>query len=235
MTIDTLTKVITHPTEALAELEELRYTVAALTAERDAAVKLLDTHGMDSVSGRGFIDRLTFALNYCDQVSDAYSNEHMDNVSLRAELAQARAQLAAGAAVRVADQRELLADLCHSQWSGWMQYLFSKCYAEDWDGKPHPMTYIPTHLVERWMRQMTTAYADLPENEKESDRIEADKFIELLSALAAAPTPSVSPSPLESVREQLNAMTTIEFERMYRGRFSDDAPTPAQGGAGKKE
>lgn len=82
--------------------------------------------------------------------------------------------------------REPLAALSHEQWSGWMRYMFSKCYAEDWDGKPHPMTYIPTHLVERWLRQMNTPYADLPESEKESDRVEADKMIAVMRAAVDA-------------------------------------------------
>ena len=34
---------------------------------------------------------------------------------------------------------------------------------------------------ERWLRQMMTDYENLPENEKESDRVEADKIIALLN------------------------------------------------------
>jgi len=68
--------------------------------------------------------------------------------------------------------RKLLAELCHSQWSGWMEYLFSKgTFNEDgtWT--------MPAWAVERWMRQMNTPYAELSEEEQESDRKEADKFI----------------------------------------------------------
>ncbi len=39
---------------------------------------------------------------------------------------------------------------------------------------------IPAQMVARWTRQMNTPYADLPENEKESDREEADKIIAIL-------------------------------------------------------
>ena len=68
--------------------------------------------------------------------------------------------------------RERLAKLAHEQWSGWMYYLFSKSQAND-DGT----VTIPKWAVERWKRQVETPYDSLPEDEKESDRKEADKFI----------------------------------------------------------
>ena len=40
---------------------------------------------------------------------------------------------------------------------------------------------IPAKSVRRWARQMNTPYSELSEAEKESDRKEADKFLELLS------------------------------------------------------
>ncbi len=71
--------------------------------------------------------------------------------------------------------REQLAQLAHSQWSGWMEYLFSKGTFND-DGT----WTMPAWAVERWKRQMTTEYADLSEPEKESDRTEADKFLAVI-------------------------------------------------------
>ena len=44
--------------------------------------------------------------------------------------------------------REKLADLCHRQWSGWMQYLFSKT-VEVGDGCEE----IPRESVDRWRRE----------------------------------------------------------------------------------
>jgi hypothetical protein len=38
---------------------------------------------------------------------------------------------------------------------------------------------IPPDLVKRWKRQVETKYGDLPEEEKESDRAEADKMIRI--------------------------------------------------------
>ncbi len=78
--------------------------------------------------------------------------------------------------------RERVADLCHKQWSGWMEYLFSKCFAEvgQFDRETGNLV-IPGWAVKRWRRQMKTSYTDLPEEEKESDRKEADRFFALLS------------------------------------------------------
>ena len=70
---------------------------------------------------------------------------------------------------------ERLAALCHSQWAGWMRYLFSKAVLQDGSA------VIPQEFVERWVRQMNTPYGRLSESEKESDRTEAKKFIDSLA------------------------------------------------------
>ena len=78
--------------------------------------------------------------------------------------------------------REKLAELCHEQWSQWMEYLYGKCdntisiYATE--GKTQAI--IPKEFTARWYRQMNTSYEGLSEEEKESDRREADKFMKLL-------------------------------------------------------
>ena len=41
---------------------------------------------------------------------------------------------------------------------------------------------IPHWAVDRWTRQLNTDYENLPEEEKDSDRKEADKFIKLFEA-----------------------------------------------------
>lgn len=75
--------------------------------------------------------------------------------------------------------REQLAALAHKLWSGWMVYMFSKGYFRvlDLDELTQTAFVLPAELRSRWERQMRTAYADLPEGEKESDRQEADKMI----------------------------------------------------------
>jgi len=70
--------------------------------------------------------------------------------------------------------REKVAALCHQQWSGWMEYLLEKSY---WN---HDGTVIiPFPLGVRWRNQANAPYTDLSEEEKDSDRAEADKFIAL--------------------------------------------------------
>jgi hypothetical protein len=67
---------------------------------------------------------------------------------------------------------EDLAELAHEQWSGWMEYLFEKG-----EFNPDGTFTIPKWAVDRWTRQMNTQYEDLPEEEKESDRVEARKML----------------------------------------------------------
>ena len=70
---------------------------------------------------------------------------------------------------------EVGAAIAHEQWDGWMKYMFGRCKTAE-DGS----VSIPGDLVERWTRQMNTAYADLPEEEKASDRVEAQKYMDWL-------------------------------------------------------
>lgn len=79
------------------------------------------------------------------------------------------------------DLVEALAAYAHEAWSGWMRYLFKKCL-EDSTGRAYE---IPLWAVRRWQRQMTTAYADLPEDEKESDRVEARKMLAIMEQAAS--------------------------------------------------
>lgn len=73
------------------------------------------------------------------------------------------------------DIREALADLAHKQWSGWMDYLFSVSKYNG-DGS----VTIPKYYVDRWKRQVNTDYRDLSEEEKESDRKEADRALAVI-------------------------------------------------------
>ncbi len=72
--------------------------------------------------------------------------------------------------------REALADLCHEQWIGWMRHMFSKGISN------HDGTWtMPAKMAERWQRQMNTPYSQLSQSEQDSDRNEADKFMEVIS------------------------------------------------------
>lgn len=73
--------------------------------------------------------------------------------------------------------REQFAALAHEQWSGWMKYMFEQSLERE-DG----CIEIPSSLVNRWKRQMNTTYIELPEDEKESDRVEADKVLHVIQS-----------------------------------------------------
>lgn len=71
--------------------------------------------------------------------------------------------------------KEELADYAHVAWSGWMRYLF-----QNGTRNPDGSFTIPADLVSRWERQIKTDYEKLPENEKDSDRAEAERMIAIL-------------------------------------------------------
>ena len=78
--------------------------------------------------------------------------------------------------------REALANLAHEQWCGWMKWMFNHGYFESMNlrGVVQAVWIMPNNLLSRWQRQMNTPYKDLPENEKESDRNEADRILKIL-------------------------------------------------------
>lgn len=95
------------------------------------------------------------------------------------EAPKAEATRSASPQLPYAELREALAGLCHAQWSGWMVYLFSRCFFTS-DGA----AFMEVSDTRRWQIQMNTQYDDLSESEKESDRIEADRIIELIDSEA---------------------------------------------------
>lgn len=62
---------------------------------------------------------------------------------------------------------ERLAALAHEQWSGWARWMIDKWSPE---------------CVARWERQIVTPYDQLSEREKESDRNEARRVLEVIRA-----------------------------------------------------
>ena len=85
---------------------------------------------------------------------------------------------------------EELADKQHEIWSHWMKYLFSKCKPQvikSFNNKTKQYEeiktgnlIIPNELVNRWFSQMHTPYSELTQKEKESDREQVRKFIDLM-------------------------------------------------------
>jgi len=70
-----------------------------------------------------------------------------------------------------------LASIEHERWSHWQRYMHSKG-AKQADGS----LVLPAELVERWERQAETAYDDLAEQEKESDREQVNRYLPIIAA-----------------------------------------------------
>lgn len=75
----------------------------------------------------------------------------------------------------VAELVEALAAIEHERWSHWQKYLHSKCTVND-DGS----LTIPADLVVRWSEQMSTSYAGLAADERESDRDQVRRYLPLV-------------------------------------------------------
>lgn len=71
--------------------------------------------------------------------------------------------------------KEQLAAIQYKIWSHWMRYLFSVCVCNE-----DASITIPSDTAARWIKQMNTSYSDLSEQQKESDRHQADKVIAVL-------------------------------------------------------
>jgi hypothetical protein len=79
------------------------------------------------------------------------------------------------AAARLDDIMEELAGIEHERWAHWQRYMHSKC-----ERQPDGSLVIPPDLVTQWERQVGTPYADLTEQEKESDREQVRKYLPTL-------------------------------------------------------
>lgn len=117
---------------------------------------------------------------------------------------------------------ETLAALEHERWSGWMKYQAEKA------GGKHPITGEPYEI--RWKRQSETPYARLPEQERESDRVEARKTLAaILSALSRAA--QVKP---ETCVWRGDILHGYQVQCGYRPIFGDGVSTGKCPGCGKR-
>ncbi len=71
---------------------------------------------------------------------------------------------------------DTLAAIEHERWAHWQRYMHSKGRTLS-DGS----LLLPADLVARWKRQVDTPFAELTEDEKDSDR---DQIREYISAIA---------------------------------------------------
>jgi len=79
--------------------------------------------------------------------------------------------------------REAIAAVQHEIWAHWMRYQFSQGYP---DARHPGCLIVPAEKVERWTRQMNTPYSALTEGEKESDREQADKVLDVIKDITPA-------------------------------------------------
>lgn len=81
------------------------------------------------------------------------------------------------AALHTAALLESLAAIEHDRWSHWQRYLHSRCER----GEDGSLT-IPPDLAARWTAQLSTPFADLSEQEKESDREQVHKYLPVIES-----------------------------------------------------
>lgn len=148
--------------EQTAKIKKLREQNAVLMQACQEARDVISMRLPDSLGYREQPDGVRYSVR--DQLIG-----HLDKAISEAKL---RGQDDTAAETEQHDVRELLAQYAHVAWSGWMSYMFERSVANS-DGT---MT-IPAELVARWQRQVQTPYPLLPENEKESDRHEADTIL----------------------------------------------------------
>jgi hypothetical protein len=76
---------------------------------------------------------------------------------------------------------EELAAIEREWWSHWQKYLHSK-------GLPQPdgSLLLPPDLVRKWEKQFSTAYGQLSEEEKQSDRDQVARYLPVITAALGA-------------------------------------------------
>ena len=76
---------------------------------------------------------------------------------------------------------EQLAAIEHERWSHWQRYLHNKGVRQS-DGS----LLLSADLVARWEKQSEMKYAELSEQEKESDRDQVRRYLALIASALAA-------------------------------------------------
>jgi hypothetical protein len=71
---------------------------------------------------------------------------------------------------------EALADEVHQIWCNWMMYQFE----QGWEADYHGAWTMNEHSYRRWQRLMKTPYAQLSEDEKQSDRKVAKRYLQVM-------------------------------------------------------
>jgi hypothetical protein len=72
---------------------------------------------------------------------------------------------------------EPLAAVEHERWSHWQRYMHSKG-----ERRPDGSLVLPSELVTRWEKQISTPYLELTDAEKESDREQVRRYLPMIAA-----------------------------------------------------
>lgn len=107
--------------------------------------------------------------------------------------------------------KEVLAEYAHNAWSGWMEYLFSLS-----EKTKEGSVVIPKEKVERWKKQIYTLYKDLPEPEKESDREQAQKILDILNMVPIK-------KPIEIMGIGVDPSLGKKLQYNITGHYSNDS------------
>lgn len=76
--------------------------------------------------------------------------------------------------------RERLAEYAHEAWSNWMRWMFNRggmSMTSHVEGEELVYWAMSPTSFERWQQQMNTEFSALPDAEKQSDYVEADKIL----------------------------------------------------------
>jgi hypothetical protein len=71
----------------------------------------------------------------------------------------------------------------HERWCHWQRYMHSKALRQ-----PDGSLLLPAKLVTRWEAQIAKKYAELDEQEMESDREQVRKYLPLIASALAKQT-----------------------------------------------
>lgn len=70
---------------------------------------------------------------------------------------------------------ERLAAIEHERWAHWQKYVHDHCHRRE-DGA----LVIPADLAARWEAQIETPYAELSDEEKDSDREQVQRYLPVI-------------------------------------------------------
>lgn len=97
--------------------------------------------------------------------------------------------------------REKLAAIEHERWADWQRWVH-ECGTMDWNQDGEQVLTIPLEHIQRWERQIATPYAELTEEEKQSDREQVDRYLHLITTYS-------------NERERLAVVTSLESLVMW--------------------